>query len=129
MRPRWRQSLQKLARELRRDELSLDPEVCARYSADKWFASHRPDAVALPRDRASVSTILRRAQQAKIPLTARGAGYGYVGSCVPNRGGIVLSLERMNRVKEINAADFIAVVEPGVITQNLQQLVEQKGMF
>ena len=129
MRSHWRQSLQKLARELRRDELSLDPEVCARYSADKWFASHRPDAVALPRERASVSAILRRAQQAKIPLTARGAGYGYVGSCVPNRGGIVLSLERMNRVKEINAADFIAVVEPGVITQKLQQLAEQKGMF
>ena len=45
------------------------------------------------------------------PVTPRGAGHGYVGGCVPVRGGIVLSLARMNRIKEINAADFVAVVQ------------------
>jgi glycolate oxidase len=48
---------------------------------------------------------------------------------VPVYGGIVLSLERMNRIKEINAADFVAVVEPGVVTQTLQEAVEKRGLF
>jgi glycolate oxidase len=52
-----------------------------------------------------------------------------VGSCVPNKGGIVLSLERMTRIREISEADFVAVVEPGVITQKLQDAVEAKNLF
>ena len=67
-----------------------------------------------------VSRLLRFASEKKIPVTARGAGYGYVGGCVPVRGGIALSLARMNRIKEISFADAIAVVEPGVITADLQ---------
>ena len=62
-------------------------------------------------------------------MTPRGAGHGYVGGCVPVRGGIVLSLERMNRIKEINAADFVAVVQPGVITEKFQKAVEKRGLF
>ncbi len=62
-------------------------------------------------------------------MTPRGAGHGYVGGCVPVRGGIVLSLARMNRIKEINAADFVAVVQPGVNTKNLQEAVEKRGLF
>jgi glycolate oxidase subunit GlcD len=62
-------------------------------------------------------------------VTPRGAGFGYVGGCVPMRGGIVLSLERMNRIREINAADFVALVQPGVITQTFQQAVEKLGLY
>ena len=62
-------------------------------------------------------------------MTPRGAGHGYVGGCVPVRGGIVLSLERMNRILDINAADFVAVVQPGVNTQRLQDAVERRGLF
>ena len=62
-------------------------------------------------------------------MTARGAGFGYVGGCVPSRGGIVLSLDGMNRIKEIHADDFVAVVQPGVITQHLQEAVEKRGLF
>jgi glycolate oxidase subunit GlcD len=72
---------------------------------------------------------LRFANQNKIPVTARGAGHGYVGGCVPIRGGIVLSLERMNRILEINAKDFVAVVQPAVITEQLQAAVEKKNLF
>jgi glycolate oxidase subunit GlcD len=110
-------------------ELILDPRTLKDYAADKWFAAQQPDAVALPRSVKSVSAILRFANQHKIPVTARGAGHGYVGGCVPVYGGIVLSLERMNRIKEINAADFVAVVEPGVVTQKLQEAVEKRGLF
>jgi glycolate oxidase len=109
--------------------LRLDAEICQRYSGDKWFATSLPEAVALPLNTKSVSDILRFASRNRIPVTARGAGYGYVGGCVPVRGGIVLSLERMNRIKEISPDDFVALVEPGVVTAKLQQEVEKLGRF
>src|SRR5208283_418456 len=117
----------KLLRRLKKilpGEIVLAPATLAQYAGDKWFAAHRPDAVALPRSTRSVSTILRFAHEHKIPVTPRGAGHGYVGGCVPIQGGIVLSLERMNRIREINAADFVAVVQPGVNTKHLQDVVE-----
>ena len=118
-----------LARALPGDELNFDPEFCKRYSGDKWFAVAQPEAVALPGNAKSVQKILRFASKHKIPVTARGAGYGYVGGCVPSKGGIVISFERMNRIKEINPDDFVAVVEPGVITAKLQDEVEKLGRF
>ena len=113
--PKALAELQKL---LPQGELSFDPEVLAAHAADKWFASHRPDAVAFPASTESVSTLLRFADRQRLPVTARGAGHGYVGGCVPIQGGIVLSLARMNRIEEINPADFVAVVQAGVITSN-----------
>ncbi|MDB4626340.1 FAD-binding oxidoreductase [bacterium] len=110
--------------ELRTDEKSLEA-----YSGDKWFAVAAPEAVALPRTTASVSKVLTWANQHSIPVTARGAGHGYVGGCVPVRNGIVLSLERMKRIREIHAQDFVAVVQAGVITAELQKATEAKGMF
>lgn len=110
-------------------EILFEDAILEKYSGDKWFASHKPDAVALPRSTKSVSALLRFANRHNIPVTARGAGYGYVGGCVPIRGGIVLSLERMNRIKEINADDFVAVVQPGVITAKLQDEVEKQKLF
>lgn len=110
-------------------EIKLDSATLKNYAGDKWFATHQPDAVALPRSAKSVSTILRFANRHRIPVTARGAGHGYVGGCVPLRGGIVLSLERMNRIKEINAGDFVAVVEPNVVTADLQAAVEEQNLF
>src|SRR5690606_8066940 len=110
-------------------EIKLDSATLKNYAGDKWFATHQPDAVALPRSAKSVSTILRFANRHRIPVTARGAGHGYVGGCVPLRGGIVLSLERMNRIKEINAGDFVAVVEPNVVTADLQAAVEKQNLF
>ena len=110
-------------------DLRLEKSFCERFAGDKWFAAHLPDAVALPRNTASVSALLRFAFEHRIPVTPRGAGYGYVGGCVPSRGGLVLSLERMNRIKEIDADDFVAVVQPGVVTQDLQERAEKLGLF
>ena len=104
-----------LKRKLAPDELSFDLEVRKKHSGDKWFAVAVPDVVAFPKNAKSVSTILAFANKNKIPVTARGAGYGYVGGCVPTRGGIVISLMRLNRIKDINVDDFVAVVEPGVL--------------
>jgi len=118
-----------LKRLLRPGELSFEPSVLAEHAGDKWFAAHEPDAVALPRTTGSVSALLRFADRHRIPVTPRGAGHGYVGGCVPVRGGIVLSLARMNRIKEISCADFVAVAEPGVKTEQLQNEVEKQGLF
>jgi len=121
--------LAQLSRVLPARELRVEKSFCAEFAGDKWFASHLPDAVALPKSARSVSVLLAFARRHRIPVTARGAGYGYVGSCVPSRGGIALSLERMNRIQEIHEADFVAVVQPGVLTKDLQDAVEKKGLF
>jgi len=121
--------LHRLKKILPPGEIVFKPSTLASYAGDKWFASHQPDAVALPRSSRSVSVLLHFASRHGIPVTPRGAGHGYVGGCVPIRGGIVLSLERMNRIKEINAADFVAVVQPGVNTKFFQETVEKRGLF
>jgi glycolate oxidase len=110
-------------------EIILEPATLAKYAGDKWFATHQPDAVARPRSAKSVATILRFADKNNIPVTARGAAHGYVGGCVPVRGGIALSLERLNKILEINPADFVAVVQPFVNTAEFQAAVEQRGLF
>lgn len=121
--------LRRLAKLLPSDEISAAADVLAAHAGDKWFASHPPDVVALPRSTQSVSTILRFANAHRIPVTPRGAGHGYVGGCVPVKGGIALSLARMKRIKQIHSGDFVAVVEPGVITSRLQAAAEQRGLF
>lgn len=121
--------LKRLQKRLPPGSLRLEPEFCKQYAGDKWFATAMPDGVAFPRNTAAVSQILKFASGHKIPVTARGAGYGYVGGCVPVHGGIVLSLEKMDQVKEIDPDDFVAVVEPGVRTATLQDAVEKLGRF
>ena len=99
------------------------------FAGDKWFASTPPDLVIFPTSTAEVSFILRESMKAGVPVTPRGAGYGYVGGCTPVERGIVLSLERMNRILEINEHDFVAVVEPGVITGELQDAAMAKNLL
>src|SRR5208283_3851383 len=122
----------KLFRRLKRilpGEIFLEPATLEKYAGDKWFAAHQPDAVALPRSAKSVAVILKFANQHRIPVTPRGAGHGYVGGCVPVRGGIVLSLERMNKILEINPRDFVAVVQPGVNTAEFQNRCESRRLL
>jgi len=121
--------LRRLQQRLAPGELCLDTATREAHAGDKWFASRVPEAVALPRTTASVARILRFAHAERLPVTARGAGHGYVGGCVPAEGGIVLSLARMNRIKEIHPRDFVAVVQAGVITKRLQDRVEARGLF
>ena len=122
----------KLLRRLKKilpGEIFLEPRRLADYAGDKWFATHQPNAVALPRSVKSVSKILKFANKNNIPVTPRGAGHGYVGGCVPMRGGIALSTERMKKILEINPADFVAVVQPAVNTAEFQAAVEKLGRF
>ena len=73
--------------------------------------------------------MLRICLERKVPVTPRGAGSGMCGGALPIAGGVVLSTERMTRIKEIDAGDLVAVVEPGVVTGRLQEAVEAQRLF
>lgn len=125
-----RSSLLELQRSLPEGVLTFDEAELTRCAKDKWQPGFSmPAAVALPRTTEEVARILRFADQRRIPVTPRGAGVGYCGGAVPAKGGIVLSVERMNKILEINPADFVVVTQPGVITAQLQEQVEAKGLF
>jgi glycolate oxidase subunit GlcD len=111
------------------DIVADDEQTLAEHSGDKWFAHETPQVVVFARSTDHVCKLLRFANENKIPVTARGAGYGYVGSCVPVRRGIALSLARMKGIKEINFADAMAIVEPGVITAELKRAVRGEKLF
>ncbi|MBG87239.1 MAG: FAD/FMN-containing dehydrogenase [Verrucomicrobiales bacterium] len=129
MSPKRLAQLKQLQSLLPRGELRLDQKSAEAHSGDKWFASAMPDAVALPRSVNTVSKILEFAHQHRIPVTPRGAGHGYVGGCVPVKGGVALSVARMKRIKEINERDFVAVVQPGAITADLQSKAAAKKLY
>jgi glycolate oxidase subunit GlcD len=109
--------------------ISVTAEDLSVHSTDKWFASAPPEVVVYAQSTEQVSAVLSYASEKKVPVTARGAGVGYVGGCVPLRGGIALSLARMNHILEMNPADGIAVVQPGVITGDLQAAAKKLGWF
>lgn len=111
------------------EKASCGPAILDAHSGDKWYAAHRPEAVVFPSDTNDVSQTLRFAAERQIPVTARGAGVGYVGGCVPIRGGIVIALEKLNKIIKISPEDGIAVVQPGVLTADLQNEVERAGWF
>ena len=106
-----------------------DPEALAAHSGDKWFAAHQPEVVVFARSTSDVSKLLRFASHEKIPVTARGGGFGYVGGCVPAKGGIALSLMRMNQIKQVSFADAVAVVEPGMFTADLKAAARAQKLF
>ncbi len=117
-------------REILGDEIVADDaETLAAHSGDKWFAVHPPEVVVFARSTADVSKLLQFASREKIPVTPRGGGFGYVGGCVPVRGGIALSLAGMNRINEINFADAVAIVEPGVFTGELKAAARAQKLF
>lgn len=122
-----------LADELRQllssDAVADDSETLLAHSGDKWFAAETPEVVVFPRSTSDVSKLLKFASERKVPVTPRGAGFGYVGGCVPAKRGIALSMIRMNRIKEMNFADAVAVVEPGVITGDLKAAARAQKLF
>jgi glycolate dehydrogenase FAD-linked subunit len=99
------------------------------YSFDATQISNWPEAVAFPGSAEEISQILKLANQYRFPVVPRGSGSGFSGGSVPVQEGLVLVLLRLNRIKKIDTKNFLAVVEPGVITKDLQQAVEAQGLF
>ena len=124
--PAWMNELKKL---FPAGRVSFDEVILTAHAGDAWFAARQPEAVVFAHSTQEVSKLLAFANKRGIPVTARGAGRGYVGGCVPQRGGIVLSLAKMTKTLELNIADGVARVQPGVITAQFQDAVRAKGWF
>ena len=99
------------------------------HSYDATKEQHLPDAVVYAENTEQVCQVMKLANSRKIPVLPRGAGSGFTGGTLPVRGGIVLVLTRMDRIIEIDSDNLIAVVEPGVVTADLQKEVEKLGLF
>lgn len=109
--------------------LKVDDESRTTYGSDALKRGRSPDAVVLPANTEQVAAVVRLCASRRVPIVPRGGGTGYTGGAVPTEGGIVISLERMNRILEIDEANLIAVVEPHVVTGDLQAAVEKVGLF
>ena len=109
-----------------------DVEKLEPYSHDETAGalySHMPEVVLKPESAEEISKILKHANERRIAVTPRGAGSGLSGGAVPVKGGIVLSFERMNRILEIDAANLTITVEPGVVTNDINDAVAAHGLF
>jgi glycolate oxidase len=104
-------------------------EDLAVYGYDGTFEEGTPDAVVLPGTTEQVSRIVQLAAAERIPVVPRGMGSGLAAGSVPFRGGIALTLTRMNRILEIDPANAVARVEAGVVTADLQSAVEKLGLY
>jgi glycolate oxidase len=112
--------------------LYADPERMQPYSHDEVAAAehaHMPDVVVKPASAGEIGQILKLANREHIPVTPRGAGSGLSCGAVPVYGGILLSLERMNHILEIDPANMTVTVEPGVITNEINEAVRPAGLF
>jgi len=110
---------------------SDDKRTLERYSRDKVPGKygHMPDVVVLPETAREISKIVKLANREMIPITPRAAGSGLSGGAVPIFGGILLSVERMNKIIEIDDQNLMAVVEPGVVTNKLDEVLIDHGLF
>ena len=106
---------------------AVEDRIC--YSYDATNQKVIPDIVIRPGDTNDVSNTLKIANKYEVPIYARGAGSGLTGGAVPLKGGIVFDLKNMNRIIEICPVDFVATVEPGVVTKELQDEVAKFDLF
>ena len=108
----------------------VDEETLNNYAHDETENLHfLPDTVLKPKTTEEISSILKIFNEYKIPVTPRGAGTGLSGGALPNLGGVLLSTERLNSILNIDERNLQVIVEPGVITEVLQNAVKEKGLF
>ena len=107
-----------------------DDVSCQHYGVDALAMTRGTPAAAIvfPGSTQEVSAVMLACHEHYVPLTPRGAGTGYTGGAVPTHGGVVLSLERLNRILLIDPPNLLAVVEPHVVTAVLQEAVERRGL-
>ncbi|MDR2701522.1 MAG: FAD-binding protein [Spirochaetaceae bacterium] len=109
-----------------------DEEKTEAYSHDETDAAEygrSPEVVVLPDSTEQVAQIVKLANKERIPITPRGAGSGLSGGAIPWFGGIVISLEKMNKLLELDKENMVAVVEAGIVTNDLATIVQDEGLF
>jgi glycolate oxidase len=117
-------------RRLGPSKVLTSPESCATFASDDSDVEGRaPDAVVIAASADDVVATLVVAETFEVPVTPRAGGTGRTGGAVPVAGGIVLATHALVRIKEIDRANLVAIVEPGVITGDLHAEVEREGLF
>jgi len=111
------------------DKVTASADILQTHSIDRWNHAHPPDVVVFAKSTEDVVTTMKYAYEHGIPVTTRGAGVGYVGGCVPEKGGIALSVAHMGEILELNPADGIVRVQPGVITGDIQAAAAEIGWY
>ena len=109
-----------------------DQEKLQPYSHDEVpdpRYAHMPEALVRPRTADEIAAIMQLANRERIPVTPRGAGSGLSGGAVPLHGGIVLLIDRMNEILEIDSENMMIVVEPGVVTGEINDVLRPHGLF
>ena len=112
-----------------KDQVSTEKADLICYSYDATQQKFMPDVVVHPQSSEQISRIMRLANTEKVPVFPRGAGSGFTGGSLPTTGGIVLTTERMDKILEIDEENLVAVVQPGVVTEQFQIAVEKVGLF
>jgi glycolate oxidase len=119
-----------LERRLGPSKVLTSADACGPYANDESDVGGRPpDAVVIATSAADVAVVLQVAEACEVPVTPRAGGTGRTGGAVPVAGGIVLATHALARIKEIDRANLVAVVEPGVVTGALHEAVEREGLF
>ncbi len=109
--------------------LRRDPDACWPYGYDNSRRHALPALVAHPADHNEVREAIRLCNRFGLPLVARGAGTGTAGAAVPPEGGLVLALDRLNRILQVDPANRLMVVEPGVTNRAVQEAAREHGFF
>lgn len=114
--------------------VSTDKEKTAAYSRDEvalhmWGKSYEAEVVCFAENTEQISALMKYACAHRIPVTPRGAGTGLSGGAVPAFRGIELSLERMNKIVEIDCSNLTVTVEPGVVTSDINKAAAAKGLM
>ncbi|MBL8027047.1 MAG: FAD-binding oxidoreductase [Fibrobacteres bacterium] len=123
-----KQLITELSERLAKNSIDLTPEAALSYSYDASKREHLPDAVLLPSSKNDVASIVTIARKYHIPVTVRGAGTGLTGGALAVTGGLVISMERMNKVITIDPDERIAIVEPGVINGDLEARLKKYSL-
>ncbi len=122
--------LNELTASLGSKKVFFDSDILEKYSRDETAdISYIPDILVRAHNRDDVSSVLNICTKYKYPVVPRGAGSGVTGGALPVQGGVVLSMELMNRIIEIDAENMVAVVEPGAITGEIQKEALHKGLM
>jgi D-lactate dehydrogenase len=111
------------------DNLLTDPADCWTYGYDNSRRHSNPEVVAFITHHDQVRDCIRQCNEYQVPVVPRGRGTGTTGGSVPLAGGLVLALERMDRILKIAADDRLLIAEPGVINSHVQQVAAQHGFF
>lgn len=99
------------------------------YSQDASGLSYPPELVIRVQETAQIQRLMKLANEYKFPVIPRGGGSGLAGGCLPVLGGVVLSLEKLNRIISVDTQNLTAEVQPGTITKDLRDAVQQKKLF